>query len=63
MRSTIFWDTTPCSPFNANRRFGGTYRLHFQEEEYAEHENSAKAGGKQIFDPEDGGNLFLRNVG
>jgi hypothetical protein len=28
--STIFWDITPCSPLNVNRRFGGTYRLHLQ---------------------------------
>jgi hypothetical protein len=26
MKSCIFWDITPCSPFKVNRRFGGTYR-------------------------------------
>jgi hypothetical protein len=30
MKSIIFWDMTPCSPFSFNRRFGGTYRLHPQ---------------------------------
>jgi hypothetical protein len=30
MKSTIFWDITPCSPLNVDRRFGGTYRLHLQ---------------------------------
>jgi hypothetical protein len=30
MKSTIFCDKTPYSPLNLNRRFGGTYRLHFQ---------------------------------
>jgi hypothetical protein len=30
MKSSIFWDITPCSPMNFNRRFGGTYRLHLQ---------------------------------
>jgi hypothetical protein len=30
VKSSIFWDITPCSPFKANRRFGGTYCLHFQ---------------------------------
>jgi hypothetical protein len=30
LKSTIFWDTTPCSPLKVNRRFGGTYRLYFQ---------------------------------
>jgi hypothetical protein len=23
MKSTIFWDITPCSPLKVNRRFGG----------------------------------------
>jgi hypothetical protein len=26
MKSIIFWDMTPCSPLNFNRRFGGKYR-------------------------------------
>jgi hypothetical protein len=30
IKSTIFWDITPCSPVSDNRRFGGTYRLHLQ---------------------------------
>jgi hypothetical protein len=25
MKSTYFWDITPCSPLRVNRRFGGTY--------------------------------------
>jgi hypothetical protein len=29
MKSTIFWDITPCSPLKVNRRFGGTC-LHLQ---------------------------------
>jgi hypothetical protein len=29
----------------------------------AEQETSVKAGGKQSFDPENGGHIFLRNVG
>jgi hypothetical protein len=28
MKSCIFWDITPRSPLNVNRRFGGTYHLH-----------------------------------
>jgi hypothetical protein len=31
MKSTIFWDITPCSPLSIKRRFGGTYRLHLQD--------------------------------
>jgi hypothetical protein len=30
IKSTIFWDRTPCSPLKVNRRFGGTYRLYLQ---------------------------------
>jgi hypothetical protein len=30
MKSSIFWDITPCSPLKVNRHFGGTYRLHRQ---------------------------------
>jgi hypothetical protein len=27
MKSTIFWNITPCNPLNVNRCFGGTYHL------------------------------------
>jgi hypothetical protein len=30
LKSTVFWDITPCSPLKVNRRFGRTYRLHLQ---------------------------------
>jgi hypothetical protein len=30
MKSTVFWDITPCSPLKVNRRFGGTFRLNLQ---------------------------------
>jgi hypothetical protein len=68
MKSIIFWDITPCSPFSVNRRFGGTYCLHLQG-------RKNKLGKKQapaftliscrtyFFDPEDGGDMFLRKVG
>jgi hypothetical protein len=29
-KNIIFWDITPCSPLNVNRRFGETNRLHLQ---------------------------------
>jgi hypothetical protein len=55
MKSSIFCDITPCSPFIVNRRFGGTYRLHLQGQigcvRY-----SVKAG-------DNGGDMFLQNVG
>jgi hypothetical protein len=30
MKSTIFWDITPCSPLKDNRHFEGTCRLYLQ---------------------------------
>jgi hypothetical protein len=30
MKSSIFWDTKPCSPLKVNRRLEGTCRLHLQ---------------------------------
>jgi hypothetical protein len=32
MKSTTFWDIAQCSPLKVNRRFGGTYRLHLQDQ-------------------------------
>jgi hypothetical protein len=32
LKITIFWDITPCNSLKVNRRFGGTYRLHLQED-------------------------------
>jgi hypothetical protein len=31
MKNAVFWDITPCVSCK-NRRFGGTYRLHYQGE-------------------------------
>jgi hypothetical protein len=56
MNAAIFWDISPCSPYG-NRRFGGIYHNHTQ----------CRAArwflARMIFDPEDGGDMFLRNVG
>jgi hypothetical protein len=30
LKSSVFWDTTPCSPLKLNRRFGGICCLHLQ---------------------------------
>jgi hypothetical protein len=30
MKSSVFWDITPCSPLKVNRHFRGTYCLHHQ---------------------------------
>jgi hypothetical protein len=55
MKSTIFWDIAPCSPLKVSRHSGGTVIL------------IAKlfhAGFLRGFfcDPEDGENMFFRNV-
>jgi hypothetical protein len=62
MKSIIFWDMTPCSPLSFNRRFGGTNRRHLKGRRNSFSKTSKQAGGKHN-DPEDGGDVFLRNVG
>jgi hypothetical protein len=65
LKSTIFWDITPCNPLKLSRRFGGTYRLHL---------HPSKKPALLVtcfhavfflglfFDTEDGGDIFLRNI-
>jgi hypothetical protein len=45
IKSTIFWDITPCSPLGVNRRFGGTSRLHLQ------HRRTSRARARFCFPP------------
>jgi hypothetical protein len=64
-KSFIFWDITPCSPFIANRRFGGKCHLHLQGRRisypcyllYVDFLHGV------FFDPEDDGDMYLRKVG
>jgi hypothetical protein len=69
MKSSIFWDITPCSSLKDNRHFGGTYRLHLHgrrksRASLALLDSYFQAGFLigLLFDPEDGGDMFLRNV-
>jgi hypothetical protein len=45
MKSTVFWDITPCSPLKANRRSGGTYTylLHLQGQGISRARNQREA--------------------
>jgi hypothetical protein len=45
--SSLFWGITPCSPFKANRRLGGTYRLGVQGRRIIQARNQHEAGSKQ----------------
>jgi hypothetical protein len=64
MKSIIFWDMMPCSPSSFNRCFGGTYRLHLHSIHYILLATCLLAGfcWTYFFDPEDWGDMFLRNV-
>jgi hypothetical protein len=48
MNSSVFWDITPCSPLNVNRRFGGICRPYLFL--------------GLFFDPEDEGEIFPRKL-
>jgi hypothetical protein len=58
---------TPYSLLKVNRRFGGMYRRHLQGWRIIQARNQYETDRKQssdlFFDPEDGGDFFLRNVG
>jgi hypothetical protein len=59
MKSAVFWDITQCNPLKVNRRFGGTSRFYLLGRRISFH------GGflfGLFFDPEDGDNMFLRNI-
>jgi hypothetical protein len=43
MKSTIFWNITPCSPLRVNRRFGGTHRLHLQGRKISQARNQRES--------------------
>jgi hypothetical protein len=55
MKSTVFWDITPCGPLKFNRRFRGTCRLHFQGRiSQARYQHESRWNG--------GSDMFLQNV-
>jgi hypothetical protein len=60
LKNCIFWDTRPCSPLNVNRRFGGTRNQLESRVIYLLHAVFLLGS---FIDPEDGGDMFLRNIG
>jgi hypothetical protein len=60
MKSTIFWDITPCSPLTVNRRFGGTCRLDLHDRRISLPRNQRESRWQRS---EYKGGMFLRNVG
>jgi hypothetical protein len=69
MKSVIFWDMTPCSPLKPNRHSRETCRLHRHGLKVSEKKNSMKQAASKaallglLLNPEDGSDMFLRNVG
>jgi hypothetical protein len=67
VKSSIFWDTTPCSPLKFNQRFGGTCRLDLQERRINRTRNQCHLVHDafllgSFFSPEDGDEVFLRKI-
>jgi hypothetical protein len=63
MKSYVFRDITPCSLLKVNRRFGGICCFHLQGRSISQERNQCETSTCLFFDPEDGGNMSLRNVG
>jgi hypothetical protein len=61
MKSSIFWDITPCSPLEVDKRFGVIYRLHLQAKIISQAEALPVTCFilGLFFDHEDGCNMFL----
>jgi hypothetical protein len=47
MKSYVFWEITPCSPFKINRRVGRAYRLHLQGWWVSQARYQRETGSKQ----------------
>jgi hypothetical protein len=66
LKSSIFWDTTPCSPFKVNRRFGKMSPPSSGLKNRRVLLDTCFHAGillGLLFGPEDGGDIYLQNIG
>jgi hypothetical protein len=71
MKNSIFRDITLCSPLRVHTLFGGVYRLHLQCQIISQARDQLCIPSSFILaflfglfvDPEDGGDMFPRNIG
>jgi hypothetical protein len=67
MKSSIFWNITLCGLLKFKRNFGGTFRIHLQDQRIDQVSRAfcllhADFLLGLFFYPEDEGDMFLRNV-
>jgi hypothetical protein len=48
MKTSTFWDITPCNSLKVSRRFGGTCRLNRQGERISQARNKREIGSNQL---------------
>jgi hypothetical protein len=71
MKSYTVWDIMPCSPLKVNRSFGGKCHLDLHGGGISKQETRVKKAAilhaglllASFFEPEEGGDIFPRNVG
>jgi hypothetical protein len=67
MKNSIFWHTMSRIPLKINRRFGGICHIHLQDRRIRKQETNVKGEAGFMLGLfcyiEDGGDMFLRNVG
>jgi hypothetical protein len=62
VESTVIWDVTPGSLLKVSPCFMGTYSFHLQDRKTVVSTRFLAGCLAILFDPDDGGNKFLRNV-
>jgi hypothetical protein len=63
MKSSTFWNLTPCSPLEVNQQFEETCRHHLQGGKVSQARTQQEGGKKQsLLITDNGGYIFLRNI-